>query len=274
MIKTYRPTSEGLRRRKTLVKKVSKDRPLKSLTRGITGHAGRNNGTVSVRHKQRGAKKLYRYIDFKRDKKDILGTVVDIYDDPNRGCNIALINYPDGDKRYILAPETLKKGSQVISGEKVSFDIGNALPLSNIPLSMPIHNIEVNPGAGGSLVRGAGNAALIVAKEGKYVNVRLPSGEVKKFLGECYATIGSLSNPDQRNVRLGKAGRKRHLGSRPAVRGVAMNDPKKDHPHAGKYKTSGVGMKSPKTPWGKRARGVRTRKRTRTNRTIVKSRRN
>ena len=273
MIKTYKPTSEGLRRRKTLVKKVSKGRPLKKLTRGKVGPAGRGNGKVSVRHKQRGAKKLYRTIDFKRNKKDIPGKVADIHDDPNRGCNIALVNYPDGEKRYILAPEDLKIGSSVISGEKAPFDVGNALPLSKIPLSMPIHNIEINPGAGGALVRGAGNTALIVAKEGNYVNVRLPSGEVKKFLGSCYATIGSLSNPDRRNVRLGKAGRKRHLGSRPAVRGVAMNDPKKDHPHAGKYKTSGIGMSSPKTPWGKKARGVRTRKRKRTNRTIVKSRR-
>ncbi|MBU1132781.1 MAG: 50S ribosomal protein L2 [Patescibacteria group bacterium] len=273
MIKTYRPTSEGLRGRKTLVKEVSKERPLKRLTRGIAGPAGRGKGTVSVRHKQRGAKKLYRTIDFKRDKRDIPGKVAGIYDDPNRGCNIALINYSDGEKRYILAPETLKKGSQVLSSEKASFDVGNALPLSKIPLSMPIHNIETNPGAGGVLVRGAGNTALIVAKEGKYVNVRLPSGEVKKFFEDCYATIGSLSNPDRRNVRLGKAGRKRHLGSRPSVRGVAMNDPKKDHPHAGKYKTSGIGMSSPKTPWGKKARGVRTRKRKRTNRTIVKSRR-
>lgn len=272
MIKTYKPTSEGLRGRKTLVKEVENIRPLKRLSKGNVGPMGRSRGRISVRHKQRGAKKLYRSIDFKRDKIDIPAKVTSIQDDPNRGCNIALVVYADGEKRYILAPHGLKAGDRVISGEEAPLEVGNALPLDKIPLGMPIHNIEINPRAGGTMARGAGNSALIVAKEGKYVNVRLPSSEVKKFLNNCYATIGSLSNPDRRNVRLGKAGRKRHLGSRPAVRGVAMNDPHGDHPHAGKYKTSGVGMASPKTPWGKKARGVKTRKRKRTDRTIVSRR--
>lgn len=272
MIKTYKPTSEGLRTRKTLVKKVSKERPLKSLTKGISGPAGRSKGKVSSRHKQRGAKKLYRIIDFKRDKFNIPAKVADIQDDPNRGPNIALLHYADGEKRYMLAPEGLEIGSTVTSGEKVDFTVGNALPLKNIPLGTPIHNIELTPKTGGILVKGAGNQAQIIAKEGRYVNVKLPSGEVKRIVGDCYATIGVLGNIDQRNTQLGKAGRMRHLGWRPKVRGVAMNDPHGDHPHAGKYKTTGIGMASPKSPWGWKTRGVKTRKRSRTDYTIVTKR--
>ena len=272
MIKTYRPTSEGMRDRKTLVKNVDKVRPLKSETRVLKAAPGRSRGRISSRHKQKGSKKLYRVIDFKRDKFGIIATVATIEYDPNRGASIALLNYSDGEKRYILAPEGLTQGTKVNSGDNAEISVGNALPMSKIPLGMEIHNIEINPLSGGVLVRGAGNYAQILAKEGDYVNVKLPSGEVKKLPGRCYATIGVLSNTDVRNVRLGKAGRKRHLGWRPHVRGVAMANPAGDHPHAGKYRTSGIGMPAPKSPWGWLTRGVKTRKRKRTNYTIVKRR--
>lgn len=273
MIKTYRATSEGQRTRKTLVKEVDKVRPLRSLSRGVGGPVGRSRGMISSRHMERGAKKLYRTIDFKRDKFGIPAKVLSIENDPNRGANIALLAYADGEKRYILAPESLKTGMEVVSGENAEISVGNCLPMSSIPLGVAVHNIEINPKAGGVLVRGAGNQALIIAKEGEYVNVKLPSGEIKKLRGECCATIGVLSNVDKRNIRLGKAGRKRHLGVRPHVRGVAMGDPHRDHPHAGKYKTSGIGMASPKSPWGWITRGVKTRRRKRTNYTIVSDRR-
>ena len=273
MIKTYRATSEGQRTRKTLVKDVDNVRPLRALSRGAGGPVGRSRGTVSSRHMERGARKLFRVIDFKRDKFDIPATVLTIENDPNRGSNIALLAYRDGEKRYILAPEGLKSGMGVISGEKSEVSIGNCLPMSGIPLGVAIHNVEINPKAGGILARGAGNHALIIAKEGDYVNVKLPSGEIKRLMARCYATIGVISNVDKRNIRLGKAGRKRHLGVRPHVRGVAMADPHRDHPHAGKYKTSGIGMASPKSPWGWITRGVKSRRRKRTNYTIVSDRR-
>ncbi|NMB91432.1 50S ribosomal protein L2 [candidate division WWE3 bacterium] len=272
MIKTYRPTSEGLRTRKTLVKNVNDVRPYKPLSKGVVGPVGRSRGKVSSRHMERGARKLYRTVDFKRDKFGIPAKVLTIENDPNRGPNIALLAYKDGEKRYILAPEGLKVGMEVMSGKDAEVSVGNCLPMSNIPLGVSIHNVEVNPKAGGILVRGAGNQALIIAKEGDCVNVKLPSGEVKKVRGICYATIGVLGNVDKRNARLGKAGRKRHLGIRPHVRGVAMGDPHRDHPHAGKYRTSGIGMASPKSPWGWITRGVKTRRRVRTNYTIVSSR--
>jgi large subunit ribosomal protein L2 len=272
MIKVYRPTSEGLRTRKSLVREVDNVNPLKSKTAVLKIAPGRSRGRISSRHKQRGAKKMYRVIDFKRDKFNIPAKVVTIEYDPNRGANIALVSYSDGEKRYILAPEGLKKGMDVISGDKVEITVGNSLPLSEIPLGVEIHNIEVNPKAGGVFVRGAGTYAQIMAKEGDFVNVKMPSGEVKRFMGLCYATIGVLSNSDWRNINLGKAGRKRHLGWRPHVRGVAMANPAGDHPHAGKYKTSGIGMSSPKSPWGWKTRGVKTRKRRRTDYTVVKRR--
>jgi len=273
MIKTYKPTSAGMRFRKTLVKGVDNVRPEKSLTVHLKGPVGRSKGKVTTRHKQVGAKKLYRIIDFKRNKLNIEATVESIQYDPNRGANIALLNYVDGEKRYILAPEGLKAGAKVISGPEVDFTVGNALPLERIPLGVEIHNIELNPGAGAAMVRGAGNYAQILAKEGKYVNIKLPSGEVKKVLGVCYATIGMLSNADLRNTQLGKAGRNRHKGVRPAVRGVAMPDPGK-HPHAGSYKSTGIGMASPKSPWGQKTRGFKTRRRKSTEYTIVTSRHN
>ena len=271
MIKTYKPTSAGIRTRKTLVRDLSFEKPEKSLMRNLKGAAGRNNGRISSRHKERGSKKHYRIIDFKRDKFNIPAIIASIEYDPNRGPNIALLNYVDGEKRYILAPEDLKVGMKVVSGEKVEADVGNSLPIGNIPLGVSVHNIEINPGRGGQLVRGAGSYAQIMAKEGNYVNIKLPSGEIKKVVVSCYATVGVLSNSDLRNVRLGKAGRNRHLGNRPHVRGVAMANPS-DHPHGGSYKDSGIGMPSPKSPWGWKTRGVRTRKRAHTNKFIVKRR--
>lgn len=272
MLKTYRPTSEGQRQRKTLVKDVVYVRPEKRLSRGLVGSTGRSHGRISSRHRTRGAKKLYRIIDFKRDKYNIPATVVNIQDDPNRGVNIALLSYADGEKRYIPAPEGLVAGMKVISGEDVEITVGNSLPMIKIPIGVSIHNVEINPKAGGILVRGAGNQAQIIAKEGEYVNVKLPSGEVKRIMGRCFATIGVLGNFDKRNIQLGKAGRNMHAGERPHVRGVAMADPHRDHPHAGKYGKSGIGLKSPMTPWGKKTRGVRTRKRSRTDYTIVSRR--
>ncbi|OGC45162.1 50S ribosomal protein L2 [candidate division WWE3 bacterium RBG_19FT_COMBO_34_6] len=270
MIKSYKPTSAGIRFRKTLVKDISKVKPEKSLLKPLKGSAGRNKGKVSVRHKQRGAKKYYRFIDFKRNKQNILGKVATLEHDPNRNCNIALIHYIDGEKRYILVPQGLKIGDQVLSAQDATLEVGNCLPLSRIPLGTKIHNIEINPQGGGHLVRGAGTSATLMAKEGNYVNIRLPSGEVKKFLDRCSATIGELSNPDFRNARAGKAGIKRHLGSRPEVRGVVMGVHR--HPHGGSYSTTGIGMPSPKTPWGKKARGVKTRKRAYTNKFVVTKR--
>jgi len=272
MIKSYKSTSEGHRTRKTLVKVVDKVRPLKSLSRGKTSTAGRSRGKISSRHMGGGERRLYRDIDFRRDKFNISAKVESIQDDPNRGSNIALLSYADGEKRYILAPEGLQKGMSVMSGENADFSVGNSLPMSKIPLGIPIHNVEINPGAGGVLARGAGNQAQIIAKEGEYVNVKLPSGEVKRISDKCYATIGVLGNIDKRNVRLGKAGRKRRLGVRPHVRGVAMGDPHRDHPHAGKYGTTGIGMSSPMSPWGWKTRGVKTRRRKRTDYTIVSRR--
>ena len=271
MIKTYKPTSAGIRSRKTLVRELTFDKPEKSLLMGLKGPAGRNNGKISSRHRERGSKKHYRIIDFKRNKFDVPAKVATLEYDPSRGPNIALLNYADGEKRYIRAPEGLQVGMTVISGEKAEAAVGNSLPIGNIPLGSLVHNIEINPGRGGQLVRGAGNYAQILAKEGNYVNVKLPSGEVKKVMVACYATVGVLSNSDFRNVRLGKAGRNRHLGNRPHVRGVAMANPS-DHPHAGSYRDNGIGMPSPKSPWGWKTRGSRTRKRMHTNKFIVKRR--
>ena len=273
MIKSYKPTTSSIRFRKSLVRDVDEVRPLKSLTKSLIGASGRSHGRVSTRHKSRGVRKLYRTIDFKRNKLGIPAKVASIEYDPNRGSNIALLHYADGEKRYILAPEGLERGMTIISGPTAEPVTGNALPLENIPLGMSIHNVELNPGAGGALVRGAGNSAQIMAKEGNFVNVKLPSGEVKKVPSKCYATVGVLSNMDLRNVVLGKAGRNRHLGVRPAVRGVAMSNTRKDHPHGGSYKSTGVGLPSPKSPWGWKTRGVKTRKRSRTDYTIVKDRR-
>lgn len=268
MIKKYRPTSPGIRFRKTLVKDVSKAAPEKSLTFIIIGPAGRTHGKITSRYKSRGARRLYRIIDFKRDKYDIVAKVAAIEHDPNRGPNIALLHYADGEKRYILAPEGLKVGTTVISGKSVEVVVGNSMPVENIPLGLEIHNIELNPGQGGQIVRGAGNSGVILAKEADYVNIKMPSGEVKKILTRCFATIGVLSNGDKRNIRLGKAGKNRYLGNRPHVRGVAMANPAQ-HPHAGSYSHSGIGMKSPKSPWGWKTLGKKTRSRKYTNKFII-----
>jgi len=271
MIKIYNPTSPGIRFRKTLVRNLTTSKPNKKLTIHLKGASGRSNGRVSTRHKEVGSKKLYRIIDFKRNKLNIPAKVSTIEYCPYRGSNIALVTYKDGEKRYILGPEGLNVGDTVVSGENVDFNTGNALPLAKIPLGMFIHNIEINPGAGGIMVRGAGNYAQITAKDGKYVTIKLPSGEIKNVLASCFATLGILSNTDLRNTQLGKAGKNRHKGVRPAVRGVAMPDPGK-HPHAGSYKDKGIGMPSPKTPWGQKTKGFKTRRRKNTNYTIVTSR--
>lgn len=272
MLKHFNPTSPGMRDRKALVKKVDHVKPHKLLIKPMHGSVGKTGGSITSRFREQGSKKHYRIIDFKREKFGIEGKVESIQHDPNRGSNIALISYRDGEKRYILAPEGLEKGAKVISGPGVEPVVGNCMPLSEVPLGMQIHNIELNPKQGASLVRGAGGYAQILAKEGEFVNIKLPSGEVKKVLGVCYATIGVLSNADLKNTQLGKAGRMRYLGHRPHVRGVAMADPHHDHPHAGKYGTSGIGKSSPMSPWGWKTRGVKTRSRVHTDYTLVKRR--
>lgn len=273
MLKSYKPKTPGTRHKKSIVMDINKNsKPEKSLIRPLNGPAGRSNGRISVRHKSRGAKKFYRIIDFKRDKFDIPGKVTTIEYDPNRGSLIALIVYKDGEKRYILATEGLTIGSVVISGDSIEFTPGNATKLKFIPVGTLIHNIELNPMQGGSMVRGAGNSAILMAKEGNFAQIKLPSGEYKKVSIECMATIGVVSNGELRNKRLGKAGTNRHKGNRPSVRGVAMANPS-DHPHAGSYRDNGIGMPSPKSPWGWKTRGVKTRTRRHTNKFIVKDRR-
>ena len=268
MIKRYKPTSPGVRTRKTLVRSAltRSKKPQKSLLKPLKGHVGRNKGKISVRYRERGAKRHYRVIDFKRDKTGISAKVASIEHDPNRGPDIALLHYLDGEKRYILAPEGLKVDDTVSSGEDAKLNLGCALPLKNIPLGFEVHNVEINPGRGGQIARGAGNKAILLAKDGKYVNVKLPSGEVKRILETCYASVGALGNADHRHTRLGKAGKQRHLGRRPHVRGVAMPSPSK-HPHGGSYKDTGTGH--PKTPWGKPTRGKKTRTRKHTDKYIV-----
>lgn len=271
-IKRYKPTSSGKRQRVAVsTRGLSQERPVKSLVKGKKGPVGRAKGRITVRHREVGEKKLYRRIDFKRDKKDIEGRVESIEYDPNRSANIALIVYKDGEKRYILAPASLKIGDTVISGEKVEIKDGNAMPLKNIPVGFPIHNIELSPGRGGQLVRSAGAAARITAKESDYVHVEMPSGEIRKILANCWATLGQVSKIEHQAIKLGKAGRKRHMGIRPTVRGVVMSP--RDHPHGGGVGRSGIGMKSPKTPWGQRTLGKKTRKRKYTDKYIIKDRR-
>ncbi len=269
MIRSYKPTSPSQRSRKSLQKSVDNVRPNKRLTSPLKGSVGRAKGSITVRHKSRGAKKHYRLVDFKRNKFGVEGVVASIEHDPNRGANIALISYMDGDKRYILAPQGLEKGMKILSSENAPVSVGNSMPITNVPLGTVIHNVEINPGQGGRIARGAGTSVVLIAKEGKYADIKLPSGEIRKILLECLVTIGVLSNPDVRNVNLGKAGRNRHLGVRPHVRGVAVASPRQ-HPHGGSYKDNGVGMPGPKTPWGKPARGVKTRKRSHTDKYIVR----
>ena len=260
-IKTYKPTSAGQRSHTSLSfddLSSNRNNPEKSLVVKITKTGGRNNGgSITCRHIGGGHKRRYRLIDFKRNKDGIVGKVATIEYDPNRSANIALINYADGEKRYILAPKGLEVGMTVISGENVDIKIGNTLPLANIPEGTLVHNLELKPGKGGQLIRSAGVAAQILGKEDKYVLIRLASGEVRKILGVCRATIGTVGNEDHGLVSLGKAGRNRWKGVRPTVRGSVMNP--NDHPHGGGEGKCPVGRDAPRTPWGKRALGVKTR---------------
>ena len=273
-IKKYNPTSPGLRGMTvSTFEEITCDKPEKSLTVTLKKHSGRNSrGKITVRHRGGGYRPKYRIIDFKRNKDGVPGTVATIEYDPNRTANIALINYADGEKRYIIAPNKLTVGSVIESGAEADIKIGNALPLANIPVGTIIHNIELKPGKGGQMVRSAGNGAQLMAKEGDFAQVRLPSGEVRKVRIECRATIGEVGNLDHQNIQIGKAGRKRHMGIRPSVRGSVMNP--NDHPHGGGEGKASIGRVSPVTPWGKPALGYKTRKKKKeSNKYIVKDRR-
>ena len=251
---------------------ITKKTPEKSLLAKKKKNAGRNSyGRITVRHQGGGNRQKYRIIDFKRMKDNMEATVIGIEYDPNRSANISLIQYEDGEKAYILAPVGLKDGDKVISGERVDIKPGNSMPIDSIPVGTMIHNIELHPGQGGKLVRSAGQEAQLMAKEGKYAHVRLPSGEMRLILSKCRATIGTVGNADHENVKIGKAGRTRHMGIRPTVRGSVMNPV--DHPHGGGEGRAPVGHAGPLTPWGKPALGYKTRKRNhRTNKYIVKRR--
>ena len=259
-IRVYKPTSPARRFMSVLTfEEVTKKTPERSLVTDLRHRAGRNNqGKITVRHQGGGARRKYRIIDFKRQKDGIPATVKAIEYDPNRTCFIALLYYADGEKRYILAPLGLKVGDTVMSGPTADIKPGNCLPISNIPLGTLVHNIEIKIGRGGQMVRSAGTAAQVMAKEGDYAQIRLPSGEVRKVSMNARATIGQVGNTDHSNVRVGKAGRKRHMGIRPTVRGVVMNPV--DHPHGGGEGRSPVGMPAPMSPWGKKTQGVKTRK--------------
>lgn len=258
-IKKYNPTTNGRRAMSVLTfDEITTDTPEKSLLAPLNKNGGRNNtGHITVRHQGGGHKRQYRIIDFKRDKDGIIGKVATIEYDPNRSSFIALINYADGEKRYIIAPKGLSVGQTVISGEEVDILVGNNLPLVKIPVGTFVHNIEMSPGHGGQLIRAAGTSAQILGREDKYVIIRLMSGEVRKIIGICRATIGVVSNSDHELVGIGKAGKTRYLGVRPTVRGSAMNP--NDHPHGGGEGRAPIGRKHPMTPWGKNARGVKTR---------------
>ena len=271
-IRNYKPTTPGRRKMSSLVNsEITTNKPEKSLTVSKKNKAGRNNaGKITVRHQGGGEKRKYRIIDFKRNKRDVVGVVASIEYDPNRSANIALINYKDGEKRYIIAPKDLMVGMEVVAGENVDIKVGNALPIANIPVGTVIHNIELRPGKGGELARSAGSSAQILGREGNYVMVRLSSGEQRKVLGTCYATVGVVGNEDYSLVKLGKAGRTRHMGIRPTVRGSVMNP--NDHPHGGGEGRAPVGRKSPMTPWGKPALGVKTRKKKASDKLIVRRR--
>ena len=272
-IKKYKPTTPGLRGMTvSTFEEITTSTPKRSLTVTLKKHSGRNSrGKITVRHRGGGYRPKYRIIDFKRNKDDIPGNVSTIEYDPNRSANIALIVYADGEKRYVIAPNTLKVGDVIVSGPNSDIKIGNTLPLQNIPVGTIIHNIELKPGKGAQMVRSAGNGAQLMAKEGVYAQVRLPSGEVRKVRIECRATIGEVGNNDHGNIQIGKAGRKRHMGIRPTVRGSAMNP--NDHPHGGGEGKTGIGRVSPVTPWGKPALGYKTRKKNKaSDKYIVKKR--
>jgi ribosomal protein L2 len=272
-IKLYKPTNNAERGKSTLKNEVltKKAKPEKSLLESVSKTGGRNHsGKITVRHIGGGAKRKYRKIDFKRNKLDILGRVASIEYDPNRTANIALINYRDGEKRYILAPEGLMVGQDIVAGETADIKVGNALPLGNIPVGTVVHNVELRPGKGGELARSAGSKAQIIGREDKYVMVRLTSGEQRLILKTCYATIGEVGNSDYELVSLGKAGRTRHMGIRPTVRGSVMNP--NDHPHGGGEGRAPIGRSGPMTPWGKPALGFKTRKKKASDKLIVRRR--
>lgn len=270
-IKKYKPITNGRRNMSGLTfSEITTDTPEKSLLAPLSKNAGRNNqGKITVRHQGGGHKRKYRIIDFKRNKDNIPGRVATIEYDPNRSANIALINYADGEKRYILAPKGLKVGMEVYSGPESDIKVGNSLPLINIPVGTFIHNIELKPGKGGQMIRSAGTSAQILGREDKYVLVRLASGEVRKVLSTCRATIGEVGNEFHELVNVGKAGRKRWMGIKPTVRGSVMNP--NDHPHGGGEGRTPIGRKSPVTPWGKPALGLKTRKKNKkSNKLIVR----
>lgn len=271
-IRNYKPTTPGRRKMSTLVnEELTKSTPEKSLTVRMQKKSGRNNqGKITVRHQGGGVKRKYRIIDFKRNKLEVPGVVASIEYDPNRTANIALINYKDGEKRYIIAPKGLKVGMEISAGENADIKVGNALPLMSIPVGTMVHNIELRPGKGGELARSAGSSAQILGREGNYVMLRLSSGEQRKVLGTCMATIGEVGNEDASLVKLGKAGRKRHMGIRPTVRGSVMNP--NDHPHGGGEGRAPIGRKAPVTPWGKPALGYKTRKKKQSDKFIVRRR--
>ena len=273
-IRKYNPTTPGLRGMTvSTFEEITCDKPEKSLTKTLKKHSGRNSrGKITVRHRGGGYRPKYRIIDFKRDKDGVPGKVATIEYDPNRSANIALINYADGEKRYIVAPNKLSVGDVVVSGPDADIKVGNALPVANIPVGTIIHNIELKPGKGAQLVRSAGNGAQLMAKEGKFASLRLPSGEVRKVRQECRATIGEVGNIDHQNIQIGKAGRKRHMGIRPTVRGSVMNP--NDHPHGGGEGKAGLGRVSPVTPWGKPALGYKTRKKGKPSDKYIVKRRN
>ena len=271
-IRNYKPTTPGRRKMSTLVNEdLTKSTPEKSLTVTMKKNGGRNNqGKITVRHHGGEVKRKYRIIDFKRNKLNVPGTVASIEYDPNRTANIALINYADGEKRYIIAPKELVVGAVITAGENVDIKVGNALPIMNIPVGTMIHNIELRPGKGGELARSAGASAQILGREGNYVMIRLSSGEQRKILGTCMATVGVVGNEDSSLVKIGKAGRTRHMGIRPTVRGSVMNP--NDHPHGGGEGRAPVGRKAPMTPWGKKALGLKTRKKKQSDKFIVRRR--
>jgi len=259
-IRVYKKNTAGRRNMSTLVnEEITKKNPEKSLLVTLNKKSGRNNqGRITVRHRGGGEKRKYRVIDFKRTKDDIVATVAGIEYDPNRSANIALLHYVDGEKRYILAPKGLKTGDKVVSGEKADIKVGNCLPLGNMPMGTMVHNIELKPGKGGQMARSAGASAQLLGKDGKHIILRLSSGETRKVLATCRATVGEVGNADYELVRLGKAGRTRHMGVRPTVRGSVMNP--NDHPHGGGEGRAPVGRKQPLTPWGKPALGYKTRR--------------
>ena len=272
-IKLYKPTNNAERGKSTLKNEVltKKAKPEKSLLESVSKTGGRNHsGKITVRHIGGGAKRKYRKIDFKRNKLDIFGRVASIEYDPNRTANIALINYRDGEKRYILAPEGLMVGQDIIAGDTADIKVGNALPLGNIPVGTVVHNVELRPGKGGELARSAGSKVQIIGREDKYVMVRLTSGEQRLILKTCYATIGEVGNSDYELVSLGKAGRTRHMGIRPTVRGSVMNP--NDHPHGGGEGRAPIGRSGPMTPWGKPVLGFKTRKKKASDKLIVRRR--